>query len=180
MFIQPNPINVGQTASLTVLATRTGGGQDNVTARSTFSVVNGQGGLNGPTFTGTVAGTVTIQAAYFDNGTTHTAKTTVSVSGVATLQSLVLQSTNGTLLDRYENPSTQIQAYAKYSDGYQKLVTNLSTFTNSNPAAGTLSGSSFTASFSQTQGGTVTTDIEGTFTEDGKTVVGSIVLTVQQ
>jgi hypothetical protein len=179
-YIQPNPVSVGKAAAITVKATRLDNGmEEDVTVRSTFALIRGTGTLNGPTFKGTVAGTVTIEATLQDNGKTLTTTVNETVEGIAVLQSLTLSSTNGTALSS-KTPVTQIVATANYSNGYQKQVTSLTSLTNSSPTVGTLSGSTFTIAKGPTGapvGGTAI--IDGTYSESGTTVTGSITLTVK-
>jgi hypothetical protein len=180
-FIQPNPLTVGQTATLAVKATRLDNGkEEDVTAITKFYMVRGTGNLNGPSFKGTVAGTVTIEASLADIGNTLSATVDETVVGVAVLKSLTLSSTNGTTLSA-KTPITQIVSTAVYSDGYQKQVTNLTSLQNSNPAVGTLSGNTFTSKAAPGAAAPVTgsTDIEGTFTENGIMVTGLVTLTVK-
>jgi len=174
-FIQPNPLDVGKTSNLVVLGVRKdGAGEDDVSARATFTHQGGLGTLNGPTFTGTKSGNGTIQASYNDAGTTLTSTVSVTVKGTAVLQSLNLTSATGGTVTRYT--PTQMFASAHYSDGYNKSVTAQTTFVSMNAAAGTMNGNNFQPQANYT-GPPV--EIQGTFTESGITVTGSIYLTIQ-
>jgi hypothetical protein len=173
LFIQPNPIDVGAVSNLIVMGTKKDGtGQTDLSALSTFTITSGAGSLDGPTIQATTQGTVTVRATYNDAGTSLTASNTLTVQGMPTLQSLILSSSGGTTLTR--GKSTQIISKAHYSNGYDKDVTNLTTFTNLVPESGTLNGSFFTPS-PNFYG---TTQIEGTFTENGVTVRSTITLTI--
>lgn len=172
-YIQPNPINVGQTAKLTVFAKRSSGAQDDVTARTKFSLVRGQGSLNGPLFTATVAGTIIIQADYADNGTTHSSQVSLTVIGLAVLQSLVVTASPSSLVS---NQTASLTVSAKYSNGYVKNVTTLAKFQNLSSTLGTLSGTLFTAAVK----GSGTAEIQAAYTEDGVTQSGSVFIPVTE
>jgi hypothetical protein len=166
---------------MTVKATRLDNGkEEDVTAITKFAMVRGTGNLNGPSFKGTVAGTVTIEASLPDNGRTLSTTVDETVEGAAVLKSLTLSSTNGTVLSA-KTPTTQITSTVGYSDGYQKQVTTLTSLQNSNPSVGTLNGNIFTAKTAAGAAAPVTgtTDIDGTFTENGITVSGLVTLTVK-
>lgn len=175
LFIQPNPVNVGQAANLIVEAKTAAGAIADVTAKSTFVIVNGVGNLNGPTVTGSQQGTITVQASLNDNGTVRTSSATVTVQGQVTLTGLELSSSQGLLIDAYKNPTTQIIASAVYSNGYRKAVTAQTVYELPTPAAGSMNGSFFTAQLDYVG----TALILGSFTEGGVTVTGDITLNIR-
>jgi hypothetical protein len=170
LFIQPNPLPVGQTASLVVTGYRADGSQENVSTLSTFSVQQNSGSLNGPRFTATKAGNTTVTASYDDNGVTRSASAPVTTESDAVLESLTLTSTAGTTLKATQG--TNITAQARYSDGYVKDVTTLTEYSLS--GVGSLNITSYTTN----RGTTGTATITGYFTENGVTVQGSVVLNV--
>lgn len=175
LYIQPNPVSVGQAANLIVEASASDGSKTDVSAKSTFTIVNGVGSLNGPTLTPSQQGTVTVQATYNDNGTQRTASATVTAQGQITLDSLALASSQGTVINTTKNPTTQIISSASYSNGYNKAVTAQTSYQVLTPGAGSMNGSYFTAASNYTG----SAEIEGSFTENGSTVVGSITLTIR-
>lgn len=170
LFIQSSPMKVGETANLIVTAYRGDGSQVNVSAMSTFEVQQAIGNLNGPSFTATQAGNTNITAYYDDNGQTRTASASITAEESAVLESLTLISSAGTNLK--PGDGSNITARARYSDGYTKDVTTLTNYEHS--GVGVLSITSFTTTRNDMGQAT----IYGTYTEDGVTVNGEVVLNV--
>jgi hypothetical protein len=170
-FVQPDPVRVGETASLMVVGKRPDGSEQNVSARSTFALGQAIGTLNGPTFTPSQEGSTVITASYEDSGHIHSASATVTARGEVVLESLTLVSSAGTALK--SGQSSTFTAQANYSNGYSKDVTALTELYLAS-GAGALNGKTYTAGREQGNA-----EIIGSFTENGKTAEGSVVLTVQ-
>lgn len=170
LFVQPNPLNVGESATLVVVATRADGSEQTVTALSTFELQQPIGVLNGPSFTATEEGSGMITAQFNDQGLLHNASVNVTTKSTAVLESLEIISSAGTRLQYGQ--STTLRAMATYDSGYSKDVTSLTSFVLSS-GVGTLNGSTYLA---DTELGDAT--ITGTFTEGGKTVRGSVFITI--
>jgi hypothetical protein len=170
-FVQPDPVSVGETASLMVVGRRADGSEQNISARSTFALGQNIGALNGPTFTPSQEGSTVITASYDDNGRIHSASATVTARGEAALESLTIVSSAGTVLK--SGQSSTFTAQANYSNGYSKDVTALTEFYLAS-GAGALNGKTYTAGRERGNA-----EIIGSFTENGKTAEGSVVLNIQ-
>ncbi|MBD3251152.1 hypothetical protein GF380_01625, partial [Candidatus Uhrbacteria bacterium] len=162
LFVQPNPLTVGESASLMVMGTLPEGGQQDVSAQSTFELQQSIARLNGPSLTATAAGNTTVTAYYNDGTQTHTASISITIDQAAALESLRIVSSLGTTLSYGQ--TTSLTAYARYADGYEKDVTSLTSFSK-NAGGGTLSGRNYTGTLE-----VPTETINGRFTENGVTV----------
>lgn len=168
---QPNPLKVGETANLTVIARRADGSEMNVSTLSTFEIQHPIGTLNGPRITATRAGNTMITAHYEDDGYTHSASVSINVESEVVLESLRITSSAGTSLS--PGQGTNLIAEAVYSNAYSKVVTAQTSFVL---ASGIGSVSDATYDPGKDQAGEAM--ITGTFTENGATVEGAVSLTI--
>ena len=169
---QPNPIETGGMAQLRVTGSRADGTTGDLTARSSFRLIGTLGSLNGPTFTASQAGSVTIEASVVDNGVTKTARTVVQVNAAVTLQRLELVPQGSMTV--VQGSSVPVAAKAWYTSGLTSIVTPKTSWDTSDPNIGSVSNGVFSAWVNGL--GTVT--ITGTYSEAGVTKSGSAVFTV--
>lgn len=169
--VRPNPITVGTEAKIVVIATRADGTTKDVSALAQY-VTGGANivRLNGISCAAVRAGRDTLAATYQDRGKTHTASVQIVAEGEAVLESLIISSSAGTSLRPGE--TSEITVTAKYNNGETKLVTNQARLVVAS-GAGVLNGSVFTAPSSKTS----VTELGGSFTENGVTVVGTLRIT---
>lgn len=169
---QPNPVDVGSIAQLRLTGTRSDGSTGDLTARATFKLFGGIGSLNGPTFTSTAPGSVTIEATVMDNGTAKTARTVLQVNQAVTLSSVAVSASGPTTV--LQGGKVPLIATATYTSGLTAPVTAKTVWTSSDAAIGAISGTSFVASANGLGPVTVT----GTYTEGSITKYGSVTFTV--
>lgn len=173
VFAQPNPIDPGSVTKLSVLATKVGGGTEDVSARATYRIVTGVGTLSGATFTATTPGTVTFEATFVDQGKSMISRVALTVNGT----SAVLQSLSGapSAPTMQSGGQVTLNADATYSTGFKQDVSSKTVWQNLTPNLGTLSGNVFTAAI-RVYG---TAQFDGTYTEDGVTKTVSISVVIQ-
>ncbi len=142
--VQPNPSTVGDTVRLSVIGTSSDGSTHDVTARSIFSLSSALGSLNGPIYSATAEGNVTITAMYHDGDTTLNATRSVRINAApVTLTRIKVVSQGVTSL--VSGTRVLLRATAYYSDGSTKDVTQMAQFVTSNPSIGSMSGNLFHA-----------------------------------
>lgn len=169
--LRPNPLKVGATAKIIVIARKADGTTKDISALTQYTVASTNVlSLNGTLCTAVSAGYETLTATYQDRGKTLTATTQVVTEGEAILESLIISSSAGTSLQPGE--TSEITATAKYNNGLTKLVTNQANIVIAS-GAGVLNGSVFIAPTTKTS----VTEIGGNFTENGVTVVGTLRIT---
>ena len=169
---QPDPAQVGDTVRLTVMGVLPDGTKMDVTAKSKFTLSGKLGTLNGPVYTATAAGSVTINATYLDGTNTLSASHQLQIQAPpVTVQSLDVQA-QGSTSPAYGS-RTVITVTAHYSDKTTKDVTSLTNLVSSNPSIGSMVGNIFV---SGKVAGTAT--VSATYSEKGTTVRGSIDLLV--
>lgn len=171
---QPNPVETGGTTQLRVTGSRADGTTGDLTARASFRLIGNLGSLNGPTFTASQAGSVTLEASVADNGVTKTALTVIQVNEAVKLTRLeIIPQGSATVV---QGGQVGIAAKAWYSSGLTSIVTAKTVWTTSDANIGSVSGGVFHA---WTNGlGNVT--ITGAYSENGVTVSGEAVFTVTQ
>jgi len=169
---QPDPAQVGDKVRLSVLGVLPDGTKTDVTARSTFSLSGKLGTLNGPVYTATTAGSVTVNASYLDGTNKLSASHQLQIqTPPVTVSSLDVQSQGSTTLAY--GSRTPIIVTAHYSDKTTKDVTSLANLVSSNPSIGSMVGNIFV---SGKVAGTAT--ISATYSEKGMTVRGTLDLLV--
>ncbi|MFH1077702.1 MAG: DUF5667 domain-containing protein [Patescibacteria group bacterium] len=169
---QPNPVDVGSIAQLRLTGTRSDGSTGDLTPRATFRLFGNIGSLNGPTFTSTAPGSVTIEATVMDNGTAKTARTVLQVNQAVTLSRLGVSASGPTTV--LQGGTVPLIATATYSSGLTAPVTSKTVWTSSDASIGTISGTSFVASANGLGPVTVT----GTYTEGSITKYGTVTFMV--
>jgi hypothetical protein len=167
----PSTVNVGKKAVLRVTATLSDGTTRDVSAIAGFSVsTDDVVHLNGMELTGVSRGSAKVTATYAAESGTLTSVATIVVEEKAVPTSLGLTASKGTSLGAGER--TNFTAIARRSDGTQSDVTANAAFLLKSGSVGTVQG----ATFMSTSAGTAT--ITAMYTENEKTVVSSIILTV--
>jgi cell division septation protein DedD len=174
LYAQPNPVDPGGNVTLSAIATKVGGGTEDVSSRATYRIVSGVGTLTGKTFLATVAGTVTFEAKFVDQGKEMISRAALTVNGAtAVLQNLTASAAPATIMG---GSRTTLSAMASYTTGFQQDVGTKAVWENLSPTMGTLSGNVFTAA--TTAYGTA--QFEATYTEGGVTKKASVSVTITQ
>ncbi|MCW1892212.1 MAG: FecR domain-containing protein [Candidatus Uhrbacteria bacterium] len=168
--VHPNPIEVGSDAKIVVLAKRTDGTTKDVSALAQYTGAKDIVKMNGTLFTAIRAGTGIVTATYNDRGRVRTTTISLKTTGEARLESLILSSSEGIVL--LPGGTSEISATAKYNNGDTKLVTKDAHIVVAS-GAGVLDGVIFTAPTTKTS----VSELGGSFTENGVTVVGTLKIT---
>jgi hypothetical protein len=174
LFAKPSSnLNIGDKVSLSLYAVCTNGQTDDVTSNASFAAgVMSDGQLNGSVFTPAKSGTITLYGTYTENGTSLTAKTTVTViAQVRRLISVTAGATGPTALTTGQ--SAPLTATANYSDGTSADVVYQCVWSTTDAKLGTVSSQRF---YTGTGIGTVSA-VCG-YTDGGVTVSGSVPFTV--
>lgn len=169
---QPNPVFVGSSAQLRVTGSRNDGSTGDLTSRASFVMIGSLGSLNGPTYTATKAGSVTVEATVMDNGVAKKARTTIQVNDAVKLSLIDILPQGSTTV--YQGQTVSLVVRATYSSGLTAIVTSKATWGTSDANIGSAANGVFTAWINGQ--GVVT--ITATYTEDGVTKSNSIPLTV--
>lgn len=171
---QPNPVQIGDTAQLRVTGSRADGSSADLTARASFKLIGSLGSLNGPTYTSSQPGSITIQATVSVNGVVKTATTQLQINDIVKLSKIDVVPQGSTTV----SPGKQILMVvsATYSSGLTSIVTPKVTWSTSDANIGSVSNGIFTAWINGN--GPVT--ITGTYTENGVTKSASVVFTVSR
>lgn len=168
-------LRVGVPTDIAVIADRADGTNQNVTAQATFQVLRGDGTLNGPQFTPTVAGTIVIQASYNDGGRVHVTQTAVTAAGAPVFQSLSVLAGS---TDIKSGTSVTLSARATYSDGSTRDIDpTLVTWSFTPTTAGRVVGGTFTGMNST--GTPIAVTLQGSYTEGTITQRGTVGITVR-
>jgi hypothetical protein len=169
---QPNPAMPNSAVMLYAIATKVGGGTEDVTARSTFRIISGAATLSKNTVTPTAPGTVVIEAEFTDQGKRMISRVPLTVSGG--LASLSLLNVSAFPVAPKVGESVTLSAVAHYTNNLQKDVTAYVIWKNMDAALGTIVGNIFrpvTTASGQAQ-------IQATYTEDGVTKTEVVYITV--
>lgn len=169
---QPSPVTVGSIAQLRVTGIKANGSTVDLTTKASFRLIGGLGSLNGPTYTATQSGSVTIEASVVDGTSTKTATTVVQVNQAVTLSRIDITTPKGTAVQ--SGTQSALVVTATYTSGLTANVTYKVTWQTSDASIGSALGSMFTAS--PNGNGTVT--ITATYTEGGVTKTNTIVFAV--
>jgi hypothetical protein len=172
VYIQPNPIGPGATAKLSALATKIGGGTEDVSSKSTYRIISGVGTLTGSTFIATVPGNVVFEATFTDQGKQMISRGTLSVTGG--LASLDRLDVSAAPLAPKAGERVTLTATARYTNNLTKDVSGNVIWKNLDVALGTIAGNIFTPS--TTVSGNA--QLQATYTEDGVTKISSVYVTV--
>lgn len=172
LVAQPNPVSVGERATLRLTGSRLDQTSGDLTSQASFRILGTVGQLQGSTFIATAPGSVTVEASILDHGVSKTAQTIIQVTDAVTLTSITITPKGSTTV----RPGGQVPltVVAKYSSGLTVDVTSKTTWKTSDPNIGSVSGNTFSAW--PTGSGSVT--ITGSFSDIGKTVENALVFTV--
>lgn len=169
---QPNPAQPNTTVKLYALATKVGGGTEDVTARSSFRLISGAAAISGNTVTPTAPGTVVIEAEFIDQGKKMISRVPLTVSGgLASLDALNVSAAPAA---PKAGERVTLSAMAHYTNNLQKDVSGIVAWKNLDPTLGTIAGNIFTPS--TTASGQA--QIQATYTEDGVTKTAIVYVTV--
>jgi hypothetical protein len=168
---QPNPVTVGSASQLRVTGVKSDGTTADVTSKATFKLIGNLGTLNGPTYTATQAGSVTVEANLVDGSSTKKATVTIQVNAPVALSRIDIASANGTSLRT--GMTSALTVTATYSSGLTANVTTKATWQTSDASVGSMNGSTFATT---QNGGTAT--VTATYTENGVTKTNAMTFTV--
>lgn len=172
LTLLPSPATVGDTVRLKVMGVLPDGNATDITAKSVFTLSGTLGSLNGPAYTASEAGSVTIIASYRDGTNLLTEAHSLEIRmPPVVLKRLDVRAQGSTTLTFQSRVALTVTAV--YSDGSTKDVTALSQIVSANPNIGSMVGTLFQAG---TVAGPVT--VTATYTDPSGSANGTIDLLV--
>lgn len=172
--MQPSPINVGQTGTMTVRATLADGSVQDVSNAATYQIFGQIASIKGRSITGTSAGSAQLSAKYECAGKNFEKNFPIQVIEERKLEavSLLLVASPSTI-DILDNAN--LSAFLVFSDGTRQNVTTQTNWTMSATGYGSLRGNIFSAYQSP-----ATVLISGAYTDaQGKAWSGGVSITIQ-
>lgn len=173
LFVQPNPVNIGEQATLYIKGYRRDGSTFDATPYADFAQIGNLGIFVGAArFEAQKEGTCTLTATVNDGGLNYSANTSLRISAPVQLDRIYLNNPGGGKIYQGENRTFSVTAY--YTNQQSKTATEWANFSVSDPSLGYMSGARFTANMNAS--GWVT--ISASYTESGVTKTASISLEV--
>ena len=147
LYVQPNPIYVGDTANLYVKGYKSDGTTIDVTLSAIFNLIGDLGSLIGAKFQASKIGSMSIQAVVKDGTSSLTAQASIQINERVTLSRIEITSVQGKQV--YLGGSLPLTATAYYTNGFSKNVTDDAIWSVSN-SLGHMSGNTFVANMVNT------------------------------
>lgn len=154
ILAQPNPVNVGESARLSVRGFKRDGSSLDVTGLAGLKVIGNLGSLSGSSFTSNTPGSVIIEATVNDGLKILTSRVSVTVIQTVELSRISISPAGG---DLATGQSRILSVTAHYSNGFSSNVTAAARWSLSNNLV-SLAGSTITAGLDRTGVVTVTAE----------------------